>query len=89
MGISPADRKFDVDIFTSKFDQNRPMGTRDKGQSVEGYIYQKIVAMFHNRSYQFLPYLVAHTLCELQDAMTGNLETLVGHEEAPSGQSEA
>ena len=45
--------------------------------------------MFHNRTYQFLPYLVAHTLCEPQDAMTGNPETLVSHEEALSGKSEA
>ena len=27
MRILPADRKFDVDIVTPKFDQNRPRGT--------------------------------------------------------------
>ena len=50
MGISPADRKFDVDIFTSKFDQNRPTGTQDMCQSMESKIYQQIFGMFHSMS---------------------------------------
>ena len=34
VGISPAVRKFDVDISTSKFDQNRPRKTWDNCHSV-------------------------------------------------------
>ena len=45
--------------------------------------------MFHNRTYQSLPYLVAHTLCEPQNAMTGNPETQVRHKEALKGQSQS
>ena len=64
------------------------MGTRDMCQSVEGYIYKKIVVMFYSRTSQFLSYLMAHALCESPDAMAGNTETQDGQAEALSGQSE-
>ena len=42
MGISPADRKFDVDVFPSKIDQNRPRGTQDICRSMGGLVFPNL-----------------------------------------------